>query len=68
MRLIDQRGRLFGLINVIDLVAMLLLCSLAPFTYFAYQVVQKRHEQIVQQERKARLRGTSSSGPVMVCT
>lgn len=38
-KIIDQRGRLFGLINVIDLFAILFLLSFIPILYFGYKVI-----------------------------
>lgn len=37
-KIIDQKGRIFGLINIIDLAVILLLASFLPILYFGYKV------------------------------
>lgn len=38
MRVIDEKGRLFGRINVIDFLLVLFLISLTPMFYFSYKI------------------------------
>jgi len=40
--IIDKNGKLFGLINVIDLIVMMLLLLLLPTFYFAYKIFTKK--------------------------
>ncbi len=41
MRLIDEKGRLFGKINIIDFFVILFLVSLTPMFYFIYKILNK---------------------------
>ena len=38
MKLIDEKGRLFGKINLIDLMVILLLLGAIPIFYFGYKI------------------------------
>lgn len=38
MRLIDEKGRLFGKVNIIDFLALLFILSLVPMVYFGYRI------------------------------
>ena len=40
MPLVDERGRLFGRINIIDAAACLVLCVLVPAAYGAYMLLR----------------------------
>ncbi len=42
MRIIDEKGRLFGKINVIDFLVILFLLSLSPMFYFGYKIFNKK--------------------------
>ena len=42
MRIIDEKGRLFGKINLIDFLVILLLLFLMPVFYFGYKLVNKK--------------------------
>lgn len=42
MKLIDEQGRLFGKINVIDFLAILFLFLMVPMFYFGYRVFTKK--------------------------
>ncbi len=42
MKLIDEKGRLFGKINIIDFFVILLLLCLVPMFYFGYKLYTKR--------------------------
>lgn len=42
MRLIDEKGRLFGKINVIDLLVILLVLGLVPMVYYGHKLYVKR--------------------------
>ncbi len=39
MKIIDEKGRLFSKINIIDLLAILFLLSLTPMFYFSYRII-----------------------------
>lgn len=43
MKFIDNEGRLFGKINLIDLFIVVFLLSLTPMFYFTYKIFNKRH-------------------------
>lgn len=43
MRLIDEKGRLFGKINIIDIAVILFVCSFVLMTYFGYKVLEARN-------------------------
>lgn len=42
MKIIDDKGRLFGKINIIDFLVILLLLSLIPMFYFGYKIFTKK--------------------------
>lgn len=42
MKIIDEKGRLFGKINLIDFLAVLFLLSLTPMFYFGYKIYSKK--------------------------
>ncbi|MEK6715233.1 MAG: DUF4330 family protein [Candidatus Omnitrophota bacterium] len=42
MKIIDEKGRLFGKVNVIDFLAMLLLLSILPVFYFGYKIANQK--------------------------
>jgi len=42
MKIIDEKGRLFRRINVIDFLVILFLLCLAPMFYFGYKIFNKR--------------------------
>lgn len=42
MRLIDEKARLFGKINVIDFLVILFLVCLVPMFYFGYKIMTKK--------------------------
>ena len=42
MRIIDEKGRIFGKINVIDFLVILFLLFLVPVFYFGYKILTKR--------------------------
>ena len=42
MKVIDEKGRLFSKINVIDFLIILFLLCLAPAFYFGYKIVTKK--------------------------
>lgn len=37
---IDKKGRLFGVINIIDLLVVFIVLSIIPAYYFAHQAIQ----------------------------
>lgn len=49
MKIIDERGRLFGKINVIDLLAILFLASLVPMFNFGYRISHQNPKIAVQE-------------------
>lgn len=42
MRIIDERGMLFGKINIIDFLVIIFLFGLTPFFYFGYKIFVKK--------------------------
>lgn len=51
MKLIDDKGRIFGKINVIDFLVILFLFCLIPMFYFGYKVFSRRdNQQIIQKK------------------
>ena len=40
MKIIDEKGKLFGLINIIDLGVIILLIGLMPMVYFGYKILR----------------------------
>jgi hypothetical protein len=42
MKIIDEKGRLFGKINIIDFLVILFLISLTPMFYFGYKIFTKK--------------------------
>ena len=42
MKIIDEKGRLFGKINVIDFLVILFLIFLTPMFYFGYKIFNKK--------------------------
>lgn len=48
MKIIDEKARLFGKINVIDFFALLFLISLLPMFYFGYKIFTKKPEKILE--------------------
>ena len=42
MKIIDENGRIFGKINVIDFVAILLIVMIIPTAYYGYKVAKLR--------------------------
>lgn len=47
MKIIDEKGRLFGKINLIDFLAIIFLLSLTPVFYFGYKIATKKPAVIV---------------------
>jgi len=39
MKIIDEKGRLFGKINIIDIIVVVFLLSLVPMVYYGYRIV-----------------------------
>lgn len=42
MRIIDEKGRLFGRINIIDFLVIVFLCSLLPMFYYSYKLLSAK--------------------------
>ncbi len=53
MRMIDEKGRLFGKINVIDFLAILLVFCLMPMLYFGYKIFHRPVKAALTQQSKA---------------
>ncbi|GAG14296.1 unnamed protein product, partial [marine sediment metagenome] len=51
MRVIDERGRLFSKINVIDFLVILFLLCLVPAFYFGYKILTKKPE-VIEEEKE----------------
>lgn len=47
MRIIDEKGKLFGKINVIDFLVILFLLSIIPMFYFGYKILTKNPVEVV---------------------
>lgn len=45
MKIIDEKGRLFGKINIIDFLVILFLLCILPGFYFGYQILTERPRQ-----------------------
>ena len=41
MKIIDEKGMLFGRVNIIDFLAVLALCGAMPLFYFGYRILNK---------------------------
>lgn len=50
MKIIDDKGRLFGKINVIDLTIIIFLFTFLPMIPFVYKIIQKRNSTSLQKE------------------
>lgn len=53
MKIIDEKGRLFGKINVIDFLAVLFLLSLTPMFYFGYKLYLESKKTLVALREQA---------------
>ena len=42
MKIVDEKGRLFGKINIIDFLVVLFLLCLMPMFYFGYKILAKK--------------------------
>ncbi len=47
MRIIDERGMVFGKINIIDFLVVLFVLCLLPMFYFGYKIIN-RPQEIIQ--------------------
>lgn len=56
MRIIDEKGRLFGKINIIDFLVILFLLSLTPMLYFGYKISNKKAPEVIVQVQQQKLR------------
>ena len=61
MALIDDRGRLFGRINLIDIAAALVILLLIPFGYGAYQLFRTPPPEILAIEPGTLTQGSDLS-------
>lgn len=52
MKLVDEKGRLFGVINVIDFLAILFLLLLTPMFYFGYRIFHSSVSKTKIEEKK----------------
>lgn len=55
MNIIDEKGRLFGKINIIDFLALLFLLCVLPLFYFGYKIFRKPAAQIVLPQKPTSL-------------
>ncbi len=44
MKLIDEKGRLFGLLNVIDFMVLFFVMGLLPMSYYTYKIYKRTQE------------------------
>ena len=51
MKIIDEKGRLFGKINVIDFFVILFLFCLAPMFYFGFKIFTKKPVPVQEEKR-----------------
>lgn len=42
MKIIDEKGRIFGKVNMIDLLVILIILSAIPITYSAFKLLNKQ--------------------------
>ncbi len=52
MKVIDEKGRLFGKINIIDFLVIIFLLSLTPMFYFGYKISKQKGIEIKAQEQQ----------------
>lgn len=52
MRIIDEKGRLFGKINVIDFSVVMFFITLIPVVYFGYRLTKKTQSQVLPRETR----------------
>jgi len=50
MKIIDEKGRLFGKINVIDFLVILFFICLTPMFYFGYKIIYKNQQEALKQK------------------
>ena len=43
MKIIDEKGRLFGKVNIIDFLVLLFIFFLVPMFYFGYKLFSKKN-------------------------
>lgn len=55
MKIIDENGRLFGKINVIDFMAVIFLLSLTPMFYFGYKIFSNKSSQDQAQKQQEKM-------------
>ncbi len=53
MKIIDDKGRLFGIINIFDLAVLVIVILLIPMGYFGYVIYKKTHLRIQKNEVKS---------------
>lgn len=51
MKIIDEKGRVFGKINVIDFLVVLFLVFLTPMFYFGYKILSTKKADIKKEEK-----------------
>ncbi len=52
MKIIDEKGRLFAKINIIDFLAVVFLLSLTPMFYFGYKLCNNKAPEVKVQEQQ----------------
>ena len=50
MKIVDEKGRIFGKLNIIDFIVILILLSFVPMIYFGYKVFTKKEEVITTEK------------------
>lgn len=51
MKIIDEKGRIFGKINVIDFLVVLFLVFLMPMFYFGYKILNTKQVVVVEEKK-----------------
>ncbi len=52
LKIIDNQGRLFGKINIIDFIVLIFLLCLTPMFYFGYKIFIKKPPPLIQKTAK----------------
>ncbi len=52
MKIIDEKGRVFGKINIIDFIVVLFLVFLMPMFYFGYKILNSKKNVVVIEQKR----------------
>ncbi len=55
-KIIDQKGKVFGLINVIDLSVILILLSFAPLIFIGYKIIGQTKEKEMRDKKSVTIK------------